>query len=257
MFRRAPRPAQGRPVLPRFDLAGENSVDSSRLASQNRGEPPADRLTPADDVMAFMLGAEDGPWRRRRDGRLSATVCVPGPREDEMIRSICALGVALLLASACSPANAPADSATSAAPESPPAPAGSSEQPAANTTAPAASAPAPAAPARPAVTAARPSEPVAAPAPRLDPPPAAEAAVAAAPTADPAPAPKPEAAEPPRFREVTIPAGRSISVTLTTAVASDTSKVEDRVTGTLAKPIVVSGETVYPRAQRCGARWSR
>lgn len=47
-------------------------------------------------------------------------------------------------------------------------------------------------------------------------------------------------------RDVTIPAGKRISVTLTTPLASDTSKVEDRVRGTLAQPIVVSGRTVVP-----------
>jgi len=41
-----------------------------------------------------------------------------------------------------------------------------------------------------------------------------------------------------------------MSVTLTTSVASDTSKVEDAVQGTLAKPIVVSGATVVPAGAR-------
>lgn len=48
------------------------------------------------------------------------------------------------------------------------------------------------------------------------------------------------------FRDVTIPAGRTISVTLTTPIASDTSNVEDPVRGTLAKPIIVGGTTVVP-----------
>jgi hypothetical protein len=46
---------------------------------------------------------------------------------------------------------------------------------------------------------------------------------------------------------VTVPAGTPISVTLQTPIASDKSKVEDQVRGTLAKPIVVSGVTAVPR----------
>jgi hypothetical protein len=47
-------------------------------------------------------------------------------------------------------------------------------------------------------------------------------------------------------REVTIPADTTLTVKLTTPVASDTSNVEDPVSGTLARPIVVSGTTVVP-----------
>jgi hypothetical protein len=43
-----------------------------------------------------------------------------------------------------------------------------------------------------------------------------------------------------------IPAETPISVRLVTPVASNTSKVEDQVRGTLAKPIIVSGTTVVP-----------
>jgi len=45
---------------------------------------------------------------------------------------------------------------------------------------------------------------------------------------------------------VTIPADTPLTITLQTPVASDTSSVEDRVRGTLAHPIAVSGETVVP-----------
>ena len=45
---------------------------------------------------------------------------------------------------------------------------------------------------------------------------------------------------------MTIPAGRTISVRLTTPIASDTSKVEDSVRGTLARAIVIDGATVVP-----------
>ena len=50
----------------------------------------------------------------------------------------------------------------------------------------------------------------------------------------------------PQFREVTVPSGTSLSLKLTTAVASDTSKVEDLVRATVAKPIVVDGTTAVP-----------
>lgn len=59
-------------------------------------------------------------------------------------------------------------------------------------------------------------------------------------------APKPDAPKAPEFREVTIPAGQTISVTLTTSLASDTSKVEDPVRGKVAKAIVISGVTAVP-----------
>jgi hypothetical protein len=56
----------------------------------------------------------------------------------------------------------------------------------------------------------------------------------------------PPAPPKPTLREVTIPSGTSISVTLDTSVASDTSRVEDVVRGKLSKPIVVEGMTVVP-----------
>jgi hypothetical protein len=73
--------------------------------------------------------------------------------------------------------------------------------------------------------------------------PAAANAEAPPPTPPRPPAPPPE----PQFHEVTIPAGTPISVTLQTPIASDKSKVEDQVRGTLAKSIVVSGVTAVPR----------
>jgi hypothetical protein len=45
---------------------------------------------------------------------------------------------------------------------------------------------------------------------------------------------------------VTVPAGTSISVTLLSAVASNTSHVEDPVKGSVAKAIVIDGTTVIP-----------
>jgi hypothetical protein len=50
----------------------------------------------------------------------------------------------------------------------------------------------------------------------------------------------------PKFREVTIPAGTTLSVTLLDTLASNASKPEDPVRGTLAKPVIVSGETAVP-----------
>jgi len=50
----------------------------------------------------------------------------------------------------------------------------------------------------------------------------------------------------PQFKDVTIPAGTTLHVKLTTRVASDASRVEDTVRGTLAEPIVVDETTVAP-----------
>jgi len=58
---------------------------------------------------------------------------------------------------------------------------------------------------------------------------------------------QPPAAQAPQVRKVAIPAGTSLSITLATPVASDTSKVEDSVHGTLAKPVVVAGTIVVPK----------
>jgi len=66
-----------------------------------------------------------------------------------------------------------------------------------------------------------------------------DAGRSSAPAAPPAPAK-------PQFREVTIPAGTTLHLRLTTGVASDTSHVEDRVRATLARAVVVGGTTVVP-----------
>jgi hypothetical protein len=62
------------------------------------------------------------------------------------------------------------------------------------------------------------------------------------------PAPPVEPA--PATREVTIPAGTRLSVTVLSALASDTSKVEDPVEGSLAKPVLVSGTAALPEGVR-------
>ena len=72
---------------------------------------------------------------------------------------------------------------------------------------------------------------------------AAPAAPAPAAPAAPAAPPPPPA---PTFREVTIPTGTTLAVELRTAVASDTSAVEDRVQGVLRRALVVDGVEVVP-----------
>ena len=47
-------------------------------------------------------------------------------------------------------------------------------------------------------------------------------------------------------RTITIPDNTVMDVTLNTALASDTSRVEQRVNGTLASPVIVDGTTVIP-----------
>jgi hypothetical protein len=47
-------------------------------------------------------------------------------------------------------------------------------------------------------------------------------------------------------RNITIPDNTVMDVTLNTALASDTSRVEQRVNGTVASPVVVDGVTVIP-----------
>jgi hypothetical protein len=71
-----------------------------------------------------------------------------------------------------------------------------------------------------------------------------ESATAAATTSTPAAPPAP------RFREITVPADTPLSVTLETALASNTSQVEDLVEGRLARAVVVSHTTVLPAGAR-------
>ncbi len=55
------------------------------------------------------------------------------------------------------------------------------------------------------------------------------------------PAPNPATS---RYREVTIPAGTTLSVRLRTAIGSDTSRPEQRVDGTLARDVTIGGVEV-------------
>jgi len=78
----------------------------------------------------------------------------------------------------------------------------------------------------------------------------APTAHAAEPTAEvahkePAP-PPPPAVKVPEYRDVTIPSGMTLSATLTTSLASDTSKVEDTVHATLKSPVSVEGFELVP-----------
>jgi len=50
----------------------------------------------------------------------------------------------------------------------------------------------------------------------------------------------------PSYREVTIPSGTTLSLSLTSAVASDTSKVEDAVSAELIQAVTVDGRDVLP-----------
>ena len=144
-----------------------------------------------------------------------------------MAKQFACLMVVMALGAACtqqSPQQQPpaSEAESGAAPASNP-PAASSSNPAASSSSPTA-------------RAKRAESPVATPAA----PPAAAAPAASAVGSVPPPPPKPT------LKEVTIPSGTTISVTLDTAVASDTSKVEDPVRGKLAKPIVIDGTTVAP-----------
>ena len=54
----------------------------------------------------------------------------------------------------------------------------------------------------------------------------------------------------PAYREVTIPAGTALPLALTSAIASDTSAVEDAVTAELTSPITIDGREVLPAGTR-------
>lgn len=80
-------------------------------------------------------------------------------------------------------------------------------------------------------------------------PPTAETTALAAQHATPGPSPSEERATAPAapaYREVTIPAGTVLSVTLNSTVASDSSHVEDPVRGTVRSPVRVDGVAAIP-----------
>ena len=82
-------------------------------------------------------------------------------------------------------------------------------------------------------------------------PDAKNAPVATVGRADAPSAPEPGSVEAPS-REMTIPAGTLLSVTLDTAVGSDTSHVEEAVAAHLTHPIRVHGQTVLEEGSRVG-----
>ncbi|HET7219452.1 MAG TPA: hypothetical protein VFJ02_15450 [Vicinamibacterales bacterium] len=49
-----------------------------------------------------------------------------------------------------------------------------------------------------------------------------------------------------RYREVTVPAGTILRLRVTRGFGSDISQVEDSVTATLARPVVIAGRTALP-----------
>ena len=165
-----------------------------------------------------------------------------------MVRSLLMLTLVSTCVAACSQQSAP--------------PSAGSDQtasPAASSSAPAAQPPAPSEPAAPAATNLHPADtaPAAAARPSASAPPAGAphpapagqpAAAPAAPAAAAAPAAPAAPPEPPKpqFREVTIPAGTSLSVKLLTHLASNTSHVEDAVKGSIARPVVIDGATAIP-----------
>jgi hypothetical protein len=93
-------------------------------------------------------------------------------------------------------------------------------------------------------------QPTSAVAPAGAPPPAAAAPSTPESAKAAAPAPLPAAPPAPRFREITVPADTPLSITLETALASNTSQVEDSVEGRLARSVVVSHTTVLPAGAR-------
>ena len=54
----------------------------------------------------------------------------------------------------------------------------------------------------------------------------------------------------PAYRDVTIPAGTTLPLALTSSIASDTSSIEDAVTAELTSPIIVDGRDVLPSGTR-------
>jgi hypothetical protein len=80
-------------------------------------------------------------------------------------------------------------------------------------------------------------------------PDAKNAAAATSGRAEAAPSPEPSPAAT-ASREITIPAGTQLSVTLDTAVGSDTSRVEEAVAAHLTRPIRVQGQTVLEEGSR-------
>lgn len=56
------------------------------------------------------------------------------------------------------------------------------------------------------------------------------------------------------FGDVTVPAGTRLQLVLQTPLASDTSRVEQPVSATLAEPVTLDGTTVFPAGSRVTGR---
>ena len=56
------------------------------------------------------------------------------------------------------------------------------------------------------------------------------------------------------YREVTIPSGTALNLSLTSSVASDTSKVEDSVGAELSRAVTVDGREVVPAGATVGGQ---
>ena len=56
----------------------------------------------------------------------------------------------------------------------------------------------------------------------------------------------------PRYREVTIPSGTTLRLSLTSSVASDTSRIEDTVTAELIQAVQIDGRDVVPPGATVG-----
>jgi hypothetical protein len=77
-------------------------------------------------------------------------------------------------------------------------------------------------------------------------PPAADAAAEGKGDAATTTAPEKPTLPAPEFREVTIPVGTTLRLELKSALASDTSQIEDSVRATLRQPVTIDGKVVLP-----------
>ena len=55
-----------------------------------------------------------------------------------------------------------------------------------------------------------------------------------------------------RFTEVTVPSGTTLRLSLTSAVGSDTSRVEEPVRATLRSPVTINGQVAVPAGSEVG-----
>ncbi|HLG56281.1 MAG TPA: hypothetical protein VI485_13180 [Vicinamibacterales bacterium] len=89
-------------------------------------------------------------------------------------------------------------------------------------------------------------EPTRAPQPSTTNRPSNAASPSASNAAAPEPAARPAEPPPPVFRDVSVPVGNALSLTLITPLSSETAKVETPVTARVRQAVVVDGVTVIP-----------